>query len=56
MTRVYLLSCGQELYLLRDAQYFWILAGRLVELLHRFLQKCSKVVDHFLAALVHPGG
>lgn len=56
MTKVYLLSCGQELYLSRDAQYFWVLAGRPAELLHRFLRKCFKAVGHFQAALVHPGG
>ena len=56
MTKVYLLSCGQELYLSRDAQYFWVLAGRPAELLHRFLRKCFKAVGHFRVALVHPGG
>lgn len=56
MTRVYLLSCDQELYLLQDAQYFWVLTGRLAELLRRFFWKYSKVVGHFRVALVNPGG
>ena len=56
MTRVYLLSCDQELYLLQDAQCFWVLTGRLAELLCRFFRKYSKAVGHFRVALVHPGG
>lgn len=54
MMRVYLMSCGQELYLSRDIQCFWVLTERPTKLPCRFLRKRFKAVGRFLAALVHP--